>query len=773
MTTEDERTRAAATPDPAAGSPDPSAGLPDRYRVVREIGRGGMGVVYEARDEKLQRTVAVKVLSAREIDEPTRRRFLREARAAAALNHPNIVAVYDAGESNGVPYLVMEHVRGRSLREDPPDSLDEAIDVARQVCDALEHAHARGVVHRDLKPGNVLVRRDGGRTDIKLTDMGIALIRDTARMTRTGAISGTPHYMAPEQALGRDVDGRADLYALGVMLYAWAAGRLPFEGTDALAVVSQHIHVPAVSPRRHRPDLSAELEAIVLRLLAKDPDARFAGAAELRSALAAVDAPPTVAVVPPEPHAPATPGGSPAAVDSLAVMPFVNESAGSEADYLSDGLTDSLIDSLSHLPRLRVMARSTVFRYKDREIDPQRIGAELGVRAVLTGRLVQRRDALVIRTELVDAADGTRLWGERFDRPAADLMTVEEEISQEICSHLRVELSGTDRERLARRATESPEAHQLYLKGRHVWSRWKTPEGMKTAIGFFERALELDPLYARAFAGLADSYSVLGNVKALPPGEAYPKAKTAAMQGLAVDDGLAELHTSLGFIQRMWEWNWEAAEASYRRAIELNPGYATAHRWYGGLLSGLARPDEAIPVSRRALELDPLSLIIHTAVGDVLFYARRYDEAIALYRATLEVDPDFLPGHTDLARALELAGRYDEAIEEFQRAAALVPKGPPEPSSGLAHVYARMGRHDEARAIVAQLLELSRTRYVSPYGIASIHACLGDTAAALDWLERAYDEHDQTLVWVKVHPRLDGLRQEPRFLRLLERMRLR
>jgi tetratricopeptide (TPR) repeat protein len=295
---------------------------------------------------------------------------------------------------------------------------------------------------------------------------------------------------------------------------------------------------------------------------------------------------------------------------------------------------------------------------------------------------------------------------------------------------------------------------------------------MRTAIGFFEKALEADPLFARAFAGLADSWNVLGNLKALAPGEAYPRAKVAAQQGLAVDDAVAELHTSLGFVHRHWDWDWEAAERSYRRAIELNPGYPIAHRWYGHLLAGLGRHEESIAESARAVELDPLNLLIRGALGDSHFYARRYDEAIALYRETLEMDATFLAGHTDLARALELSGRYDEAIAEFRAAEALAPKGPPEPSSGLAHVYAAMGRRDEAMAIVRELLELSTRRYVSPYGIASIHAVLGDLDTALDWLERAHAEHDQTLVWLKVHPRLDPLRGHPRYRALLRKMRL-
>ena len=295
---------------------------------------------------------------------------------------------------------------------------------------------------------------------------------------------------------------------------------------------------------------------------------------------------------------------------------------------------------------------------------------------------------------------------------------------------------------------------------------------MRTAIGLFERALELDPLYALAFAGLADSYSILGNVKAIPPGEAYPMARNAALQGLAIDDGLAELHTSLAFVQRFWEWDWDASRSSFERAIELNPGYSSAHRFYSHLLTGLGEHDAAIERAKHALDLDPLALILYTAVGDTLFYARRYDEAMGYYRKCIEMDAGFLPAHTDLARSLELAGRYEEAIAEFRIAEKLAPKGPPEPSSGLAHVYAQMGRHDDALAIVDELKALSATRYVSPYGIASIYACMGEVETALDWLEKAFEEHDQTLVWVKVHPRLDPLRGHERYQRILRKMKL-
>jgi serine/threonine protein kinase/tetratricopeptide (TPR) repeat protein len=748
-----------------------------RYRILEPLGAGGMGEVYRARDSRLERDVAVKVLPARLAGDPdARRRFEREARAVAALQHPNVLAIHDFGVEDDVAFAVMELLRGETLRDEMSRTgaidASRAVAVARQAAAGLAAAHDRGIVHRDLKPENLFVTEDG---TLKILDFGLAksmaagralgpgVTQDLTAATRPGMVLGTAAYMAPEQARGEELDARTDLFALGVILYEMLTGESPFRRDTPLATLGAVLHDDPPRVESAAPGLPAGLAQLVSECLEKSPERRPSSAREIARRLESSG---------PEGRPAATARPAPEAIDSLAVLPFVNESGDADTDFLSDGLTDNLIDNLSQLPSLRVMARSTVFHYRDGAPSPREIAEALGVRAVLTGRLRRRGEQLVVRTELVDAADGTRLWGGRFDRAATDLLHIEDEIALEISEKLRLTLSSEERSLLAKRHTRDPEAYEAYLRGRHVWNQWKTPEGMRAAIGFFERALEIDPLFARAFAGLADGYNMLGNLKMIPPGEAYPRAKTAAQQGLAIDERVAELHTSLGFIHRHWDWDWEAAERSYRRAIELNPGYPAAHRFYGHLLAGLGRHDESIAASARAVELDPLSLLIRGALGDSYFYARRYDEAIALYRETLEMDPTFLAGHTDLARALELAGRHDEAIAEFRAAEALAPKGPPEPSSGLAHVYAAMGRREDALAIVAELVQLSRRRYVSPYGLGSIHACLGETETALDWLERAYAEHDQTLVWLKVHPRLDALREHPRYRALVRKMKL-
>jgi len=738
------------------------------YEIIASLGRGGMGEVYRARDRQLGREVALKLL--RE-DLGADRRLLsrlgQEARTLACLNHPNIATLFAFTQAEGRWFLVMELVEGTDLQErlhEGPLHTAQAIHVAAQIAEGLSVAHAHGVVHRDLKPANVKLTEDGR---VKILDFGLAksevLTQDLGQtvqleLTMDGAIVGTPAYLAPERIRGESGDARSDIFALGLLLYEMLSGTHPFLKSSLFETTSA-ILKDEPAPLQGQPEW---LSRVIADALEKSAEERLPSAREFLARLRS--------------------GASPASdrrtmqssspIDSLAVLPFHNESGDEEANYLIDGICDSLIDNLSQLPRLKVMAQSTVFRCRDLYERPDEVGRELKVRAVLAGRMQKRGDKLVIRTELVDARDGTRLWGGRFDRALTDVLAIEGEICREITDKLRFRLTHEERNRIAKRQERDPRAHDAYMQGRFFWKRWKTVDAMYTAIRYFEEALSIDPRYALAHGGLADCYNILGNIKALPPDEAYPRAKDEVHKGLAIDESLAELHASLGFIHRHWDWDWDASNRELLRAIELNPGYSSAHRFYGHLLCGLGRHEEAIARVKRALELDPLSILLHTSVGDTYFYARRYEESMLWYRKAMELDEAFIPAHTDLARALELAGRYEEAEAEFLKAQTLMPKGPPEPSSGLAHVYARMGRRKDALAIVDQLLEKSKTRYVSPYGIASIYACMNDVDTALDWLERAHAQHDQTLVWIKVHPRLDPLRGHPRYGALLEKMSL-
>jgi TolB-like protein/Tfp pilus assembly protein PilF len=456
---------------------------------------------------------------------------------------------------------------------------------------------------------------------------------------------------------------------------------------------------------------------------------------------------------------------------SIAILPLLNVSGDASAEYLSDGITESIINSLSQLPSLRVLARSTVFRYKGLDVDPQSVGREMNVRAVLTGRLIQLDDNLIIRTELVDTENGWQLWGEQYNRKTSDLLSVQEEISRRISEKLRTKLSGEERERLAKRPTQSTEAYQTYLKGRYHWNK-RTQEGIERGIDYFTAAIALDPSYALAYAGLADSYALLGAVEyaALSPGEAMQRAREATLKALAIDDTLAEAHASLAYV-RIFDWNWPEAEREYRRSIELNPSYATAHHWYAHYLTAMGRQAEAVAEMRLALELDPLSLPVNSGMGWHYYLTRQYDEAIREYRKTLELNENFYMAHFLLGMALELAGRYDEALAAYARAITLSGSSPAMLAAP-GHAYAMLGRAADARRVLASLHALSARQFVSPYHIAVIHAALGETDQAFDWLGRACDTQSEALIWFALDPMLDSLRPDPRFATIIARIGL-
>ncbi|HEX8456054.1 MAG TPA: tetratricopeptide repeat protein [Pyrinomonadaceae bacterium] len=456
---------------------------------------------------------------------------------------------------------------------------------------------------------------------------------------------------------------------------------------------------------------------------------------------------------------------------SVAILPLSNAGGDASAEYLADGITESIINTLSQLPALRVLARSTVFRYKNLDVDPQSVGREWNVRAVLTGRLIQLGNNLVIRTELVDTADGCQLWGAQYDRSTSDLLSVQEEISRQISEKLRTKLSGAEEERLAKRPTTSTEAYQTYLKGRYHWNK-RTQEGIEKGIEYFQQAIALDPFYALAYAGLADSYALLGAVEyaALPPVEAMQRAREATLKALEIDDTLAEAHASLAYLH-IFDWNWTEAEREYLRSIELNPSYATAHHWYGHYLTAMGRQTEAVMQMRLARELDPLSLPVNSGMGWHYYLTRQYDEAIHEYRKTLELNENFYMAHFLLGMALEQTGRYDEALASYERA-ILLSGGSPAMRAAPGHVYALLGRREEARAVLSELHALSAQQFVSPYHLAVIHAALGEIDEAFDRLTRACDVQSEALIWFALDPMLDILRPDPRFARIMARIGL-
>jgi serine/threonine-protein kinase len=749
------------------------------YRIVAWIGAGGMGEVYRAHDTKLDRPVALKLLPPRVADDAERlRRFHAEARAASSLNHPNILVIHDFGDLDARPFIVSELVEGETLRrrlDRGAVPVREAVGIAMQIASALAAAHARGIAHRDIKPENVMVRTDGY---VKVLDFGLAKLVDqrsdeTSHLaTEPGLIIGTPQYMSPEQAEGTPVDERSDIFSLGVMLYELAAGTRPFTGDTRMSVLSSILRDTPQPLTERNPALPYDLQRIVSRCLAKERQRRYQSADDLRRDLEELEQSlRSEQLGVPAMPAPRARVEEKPAIDSLAVLPFTNAAADPEAEYLSDGITESLINRLSQIPSLRVVPRSSAFRYKGRDVDAVKAGRQLKVQALLTGKVQQRGDRLSVQAELVDVKQNAQLWGDRFDRRGVDLLNVEDEIAQQIAETLRLTLTGEDRARLARRDTDNTDAYHLYLKGRYYWSK-RTPPDLKKSIEYFEGAIAKDPGYALAYTGLASAYVVMTVFDIAAPTDLFTKAKAAVLQALEVDDNLAEALAELSLIHGCLDRDWDAADDACRRATQRRPGYWLAHDHYAMTLAAHGRFDEAIAEVRRGQALEPLSVVVHHHVAWIHVLARRYDVAIAECRTAADMDPTFPMVHMWMGVGLEQQHRYDEAIASLERAVALT-RGASIAVGALAHACAVAGRIDEARRLLDELRRPGQGRYIQHYGVALALAGLGEIDEAVAWLERAYRDHSFWLAyWSNVDPRLDVLRHDPRFKILLRRLGL-
>jgi serine/threonine-protein kinase len=820
------------------------------YEIISQLGVGGMGEVYLAEDTHLERQVALKVLRPEIADDEERvRRFVQEAKAASALNHPNILTVYEIGHCEDLRFIATELIKGETLRDrlrTEPLSLRETLDVALQVAAALNAAHDAGIVHRDIKPENIMLRDDGLA---KVLDFGLAKLtekkseptssEDVTRVhvkTSPGLVMGTVAYMSPEQARGKEIDSRSDIWSLAVVIYEMLTKRTPFaEETTSDAIAAILTKDPAPLDENTPP----ELQRIIRKSLQRKADERYQTIKDLqldiktlkrelefseelersmipsstrssnvgttqtaenvtpmnRAAISAQNSLPQQTssaqymVSEIKKHKRGFAAGSiffllaliglgywllgnraatTKQIDSIAVMPFVNESGNADVEYLSDGMTETLIGSLSQLPNLNVKSRSSVFRYKGKTTDAKTIGKELEVQAILNGRVGQRGDQLTLSLEMVDARTENVIWIEQYNRKQADLVTLQSDVARDVSSKLKAKLSGADEKKLAKTYTASPEAYQLYLKGRFYWNK-RTVDGLKQAAEYYKQAIGKDPTFALAYSGLAESYVLFPVYSVASPKESMPQAKAAALKALEIDETIAEAHAALGLYLGNYGWNQAASEKELRRAIELNPNYATAHHWLGNVpLLNMQRFDEAVAAGRRAEELDPLSVIISADTGYNLLFARRYDQALAQCQRTLTLDPNFYYARYLLGWAYYGKGMYREAISEYRKSLELNPD--PYAKALLALSLSKSGGRAEAIKLRDELISESTRRYLPGYHIAIANMALGEKDEALKWLEKDFTERGPQCASFAVDPVLDDLRGDPRFTELVQKI---
>lgn len=766
------------------------------YTILEKLGEGGMGVVYKAEDTKLKRTVALKFLSHRlSSGDQDKERFLQEAQSASALNHPNVCTIYDIQEFEDRTFIVMEYVEGKTLRDAKPGmSARQAVEIVAQVAEGLAAAHEKGIIHRDIKSDNIMLRPDGRA---QIMDFGLAKLQGVSALTKAGSTIGTTAYMSPGQLQGEEADHRSDIFALGVVMYELLSGQLPFKGTHEAAVMYEIVNVDPRPLQIVKPDVEADLERIVMKCLEKNRENRYQSVREMTVDLKRFKRDSEGKRLPPSSAAKtvrpiqekrswvtyAVPvvivavgvlawfllQGKSDALDSLAVLPFENAGNDPGMEYLSDGMTESIINSLTKIQGIRVIPRSTVFRFKGKDIDPQEVGSKLNVRAILTGRVVQRDDNFNLQLDLIDVNNQSQIYGNQYRFKAADILSMQERVVSDLVVQLGTDLTKEKEKAISKRQTDNVEAYKLYLQGRYHWQKRKAEEIQKS-IALFNQALALDASYALAYVGLADSYALLEQYAGMPGKEVYPKAVAAASRALEIDNSLAEAHTTLAFAHCV-SWNWEKSEQGFKYSLSLNPNYPTTYHWYSILLHTLGRHEEAFTTIKQAQELDPLSPVIGINVAIAHYMKGEYEKALQVIDAVLLNDSSFSPALYRKSQSYVKIGRVQEGYAASLKGVQASGRSA-EAVSFLAYCAGLLGRKDEARNMAKELEQRFASGTCPGYYIARVYAGLQDDRNIFKWLNADFDNHSGTLIWLTQDREWDPYRSDSRFVDILEKIGL-